>query len=487
MRHYLILTSVFVGFLGLIAFSSCASNHGEVQEDLGEKVEERTLNFYALNDFHGAYLYDEAQEQTGLSCIGEFLINQKENDPENTFILSSGDMFQGGAESNITKGSVVIESMNAIGFDSMTVGNHEFDWGEETLKSMAEQMNFPLLGINVFYETDDLDNLIRPSFLSPSTIVKKEGIKVGIIGSIMQNIDDSIIATIADDFYYANSQDLIRNEAERLRNEENCDVVVLSTHDGSYYGYEDLTDVIDAVFLGHDHNKVNGKFENGVPYVEGMNYGTYLSHISLDLKLNSSNHYEVVSTDVENIDTFNNFTEESEEVNEVYAKYENNIVDIRDEVLYVFERNISKSVFGNFIAKSLLDYSNNILDVDYDVSMGAINSGGGVRSNVLAGEFTYGDLIKVYPFENALCILQIDPSNYYRFYYTGTGLYKSFEVEDSQLPIINDDGFSYVATVDYVAYQDSYPKEKIIPFEDVLCRDIVATQLKDMLENEIEF
>ena len=45
-------------------------------------------------------------------------------------------MFQGGAESNITRGKIIIDSMNGIGFDSMTIGNHEFDWDEETLIEM---------------------------------------------------------------------------------------------------------------------------------------------------------------------------------------------------------------------------------------------------------------------------------------------------------------------------------------------------------------
>ena len=470
-----IISIVLVGLFAGFSIISC----GKEDEDLGEKVEKRTLNFYALNDFHGAFLYDEENEQTGLSRIGEFLINQKENDPENTFIISSGDMFQGGAESNITHGEVVIEAMNEIGFDSMTIGNHEFDWGEETLKEMASKMDFPLLGINVFYEeegNENISSLTRPSYIFPSTIVKKEGIKVGIIGSIMQNIDDSIIATIADDFYFSYSLDLIREEATRLKNEENCDIVVLSTHDGSYRTYEDLSDVIDAVFLGHDHNRVEGKYDNGVPYVEGLNYGTYLSHISLDLTL-QNNHYEVISSDVNNIDTFSTFLTNSPQIDSIYEKFEDIIVPIRDEVLFTFETSISKRNFGKYIAQSLLDYSQDILDVDFDISMGAINSGGGVRDTVAKGEFAYGDLIKVYPFENALCILKVNPSDYVRIYQNASGLYKAFE-NDLGSPIVNDDGYSYIATVDYVAYQASYPKIEILEYPSILCRDIVANNLK---------
>ena len=288
-------------FLSLLSISSCGKN----EEDLGIKVESRTLNFYALNDFHGAYLYDEDYNQIGLSRIGNYLIEQKEKDPENTFIIASGDMFQGGAESNITYGKVVIEAMNTIGFDAMSIGNHEFDWDEDILKEMESQMNFPLLGINVFYEEEnnnDISSLNRPSYLLPSTVIKKEGIKVGIIGSIMPNIDSSIIASVADKFYFADSLKLIEDEIDKLRNKENCDIVILSTHDGNYSYYEDISSSLDAIFLGHEHERIEGKYkESNVPYVEGQNYGGYLSHISLDLKLNKDNHYEVIDKQYRNI------------------------------------------------------------------------------------------------------------------------------------------------------------------------------------------
>lgn len=461
---------IAVSFLTILTSVSC----NKVEEDLGEKVLERTLHFYALNDFHGAYLYDEAYEQTGLSKIGNYLINQKESDPENTFIISSGDMFQGGAESNITYGKVVIDAMNAIGFDSMTIGNHEFDWGEDVLKEMSEQMDFPLLGINVFYEEEDisdLNKLTRPSYLSSSTIIKKEGIKVGIIGAIMPNIDSSIIANIASMFYYAPSINLIKNEATRLRNEENCDIVVLSTHDGSSFYYEDLSSSLDAIFLGHEHEKIEGKYEDSnVPYVEGLNYGSYLSHISLDLKL-ENNHYKVVSSIVENIETFNNplFEEESERVNNTYLPYKEEVEKIRDEVLYVFETNISKSKFSRYIAYSLKEYATNIYP-KLPIDSAFINSGG-VRDTIEKGEFSYGDLIRIYPFENKIAIIEFDKYLTYQAYISN----KANLVRND--PILSDNGKYYVATIDYVALE-SYGYSNMILLDE-FARDIVASTLKD--------
>lgn len=465
-----------LGILSLITLEATSCNTKEFQySDLGERPNERTLNFYALNDFHGAYLYDEDYEQIGLSRIGNYLIDKKTDDPENTFIISSGDMFQGGAESNITYGEVVIESMNAIGFDSMTIGNHEFDWGIEKIEEMNEQMNFPLLGINIFYASDNK----RPNFLKSSTVVEREGIRVGIIGSIMPGIGDDILATISNQFLYSESIKLIQEEAEKLREIEHCEVVVLSTHDGSEWYYESLADegYVDAVFLGHDHKQKEGTYKtNNVPYVEGANYGSYLSHISLDLKIVDGT-YEVINSTVENIETFGNldFNDESIEVNNVYATFKKEIESIRDEVLFTFPNTISKNKFGNFIAKCLVTYCQEelIKDDNYQnvyVTKGLMNSGG-VRSNIQSGEFTYGDLIRVYPFENVLVILKVK-SELYDIIPSSGYLYETENIN-------KDEEYSYVATIDYIAYQNSYQNmtDELITTL-ITARDIVAHELK---------
>ncbi len=465
------LSYIFVTFLSLITIASCQNKVS--YDELGERIEERTLNFYALNDFHGAYLYDEDYKQVGLSRIGNYLINEKNNNFDNTFIISSGDMFQGGAESNITYGEVVIESMNAIGFDSMTIGNHEFDWGEEKLEEMASKMDFPLLGINVFHASTNK----RPYYLSSSTVINKEGINVGIIGAIMPGIEDDILATIADDFIYDENIELIKEEAKNLREKEKCEVVVLSTHDGEYERYLELVDYIDALFLGHDHNLKNGYLDEEnklVPYIEGKNYGSYLSNISLDLKLNSNNEYEIISSSFNNISTWDNkdslFNESSLKVDEVYNKYKDNIESIRDEVLYTFENNVSKAKFARFISYSLMTYASNNENIAIPCDSGSINSGG-IRSDVMKGEFTYGDLLKIYPFENTLCLMKFDASMYNMFLNGQENVVRSN-------PPTSYNGKFYLATIDYIAYKTTSSLAEEIIETNILARDVVKETLK---------
>ena len=90
----------------------------------------KEIIIYSLNDFHGMIFPNESC--CGISKIGEFIINQKKNN-DCVIVLSAGDMFQGGSVSTLTKGEALVEAMNIIGFDAMTIGNHEFDWDIETV------------------------------------------------------------------------------------------------------------------------------------------------------------------------------------------------------------------------------------------------------------------------------------------------------------------------------------------------------------------
>jgi len=454
---------VFILFLS-ISLNSCNKN----EEDLGEKTQSRTLEFYALNDFHGKFLYNESYKEPGISKIGKFVQEKRKKDPENTFLISSGDMFQGGPESNITYGQIVVDAMNALEFDAMTLGNHEFDWGEEVISELSSNMNFPLLANNVFYK----ETSKRPDWIKPYTIVQKEGIKVGIIGSIMPGIETSIISTISSNFLYKQNIEEIKNNAKELRN-QNCDIVVLSVHDGEAERYRELVGVVDAIFLGHEHDRIEGYLTTTttkLPYIEGGCDGKYLSNISLELKL-ENNHYKVVSSSYKNLATFNStlFQNESKEVNAVYEKYEDSISPIRDEILYTFVSYTDKAKFGRYLAYALRDYASSTKNID--CISGVVNSGG-IRSNIQPGKFTFGDLIRIYPFENKLSLLGFTKESYKSFM-AGQQIKNSAETE------ITHNGLYYVATIDYVAYGNyaNIASERID--SDVYARDILKTSLKE--------
>lgn len=456
-----------VGLSFLLGSCQITPNPGDIKEDTH-------LSLFAINDFHGSYSYDEGAKQTGLSRIGEYLINEKKSDP-NTIVLASGDIFQGGAESNLTRGEVVIDAMNEIGFDAMSVGNHEFDWGEETLKEMANKMDFPLLNTNIFYKGTEN----QPEYFDSSVVINKGNLRVGIVGSVAEGIGSSILSSVSKDFDYLNPTFYAAREARRLRVEEKCDVVILSTHDGSIVPYKDLakTDImtnkrfIDALFLGHSHQKMEGYLdsENKVPYLQGGNNGKYISNIELDIKV-TNNEYEVKVASSKNISTFETCKSESSVINENYLKYKDHIEEVMNEVLTTLPSYASKTSLLNYALKSMYDYFNAHLEIfKEEINMSFMNSGG-IRSSAQPGVFTYGDLIKVIPFDNALCVAKVTQSQYrsakFNAHYEG----KTPDFENSE--------FVYIGGIDYVATKDTFQKEELYMYNDQLLRDVVAENIR---------
>ena len=111
-----------------------------------------TVDFYAINDLHGKLL--DGNSQPGTDELTSFLKSAREGDDHAVF-LSSGDMWQGTSESNLTRGKIVTDWMNSLDFVSMTLGNHEFDWGEEYIESNLELADFPFLAINIYDRATD--------------------------------------------------------------------------------------------------------------------------------------------------------------------------------------------------------------------------------------------------------------------------------------------------------------------------------------------
>lgn len=428
--------------------TSCGSkDDGEIINPPSEPVT-KTIDIYGINDFHGAFTYDKESKQTGLSRIGNYLIEQKTKNPDTTFIVSQGDMWQGGVESNKTEGKIITEAMNIIGFDAMAIGNHEFDWGEEAIKANQKMMNFPLLNSNIFYSKDHT----RPEYLTPSISIERGGLKIGFIGAGASSLGSDIIGSVSKQFVFEEPVEHIKKESKKLK-EEGCDAIILLTHDGGEDGpifeYAPLTSdekYVDAIFLGHDHQKKSGS-SNGVPYLEGGSNGKYLSHIQLEIT-KSSTEKTVNSKRADHIYTFdvNGFKEPNQKIDALLEKYDEQIGDI-DRVIYNFKRTQSKNDFLEIACKAMYEYINDKKEqFNYDIKA-SFHNAGGIRSQVYAGEFTYRDLIKVCPFANTIVIMKVNRSTYDKVATNGSYIAKDLTFEN---------GYEYIAAISFIAEYDSY-------------------------------
>src|SRR5665647_1830602 len=99
------------------------------------------IDILSVNDFHGALL--ESGRNPGAAKLGALLRSEWAKNPYGAIFLSAGDMFQGSPDSNLLYGKTVVEVLNALHLDAMTLGNHEFDWGLDKLQARVTESTFP--------------------------------------------------------------------------------------------------------------------------------------------------------------------------------------------------------------------------------------------------------------------------------------------------------------------------------------------------------
>ena len=250
------------------------------------------LDFYAMNDTHGKFA--NSDEFTGVDELTTYLKNAYATD-DNTVILSSGDMWQGAAESNLTKGFIMTDWMNELDFVSMTLGNHEFDWGSEYIELNAEIAEFPMLAINVY---EHATGEIAP-YCEPSVMIERDGTKIGIIGAI-GDCYNSISASRVTDVYFKTGDELtslVKEESKRLR-AQGAELIVYSLHD-SYNGYDTSLSngYVDLVFEGHTHQSYVRSDSYGVYHLQTGGDDSGIAHVELALNF-VTDEYSISVVDI---------------------------------------------------------------------------------------------------------------------------------------------------------------------------------------------
>ena len=449
-----------------------------------------TFDFYALNDLHGKF--DDTDTQGGVDELSTYLANAYNTD-DNVILLSSGDMWQGSFESNSTKGLIITDWMNELDFVSMTLGNHEYDWGEESIKANVALAEFPFLAINI-YERDTNE---RVDYVQSSVLVERGGMKIGIIGAI-GDCYSSISGDKVEEVYFktgAALTELVKAESEKLR-AEGADYIVYSIHGGfgsnssasmvqtsSLRGYYDASlskdGYVDLVFEGHTHRSYAFEDEYGVPHLQNGGDNSGISHV--EVRLNYANGYDRVSvSEIIKPSRYANL-EDHPIVDELLEKYADQ-VDVGKLVLGQNSRLRNSTELKGLVADLYYEAGIERWGDKYDIALG----GGfiSVRSpyDLAAGEVKYSDLNSLLPFDNQLVLCSISGRDLKN---------KFFETNNSNYYIAYGDyGASIRNNIDYNAtyyiitdtYCSSYAYNNltVVDYYDagVYARDLIADYIR---------
>ncbi len=439
-------------FLFLSAFlcaSLAACNQPSPEVSISQSAKDLTadFHFYSINDFHGSIIEQMNGNlyEGGMKKVFGKLHALKQQDPDHSFVLSAGDMWQGSLESNDNYGNLVTLAMNES-FDAMTVGNHEFDYGVDRIFYNQELANFPILGGNIM-KWENGKTTDKPwGHTDISTTIERGGIKLGIVGMIGTGQTSSITSKNVEDLVFVEPSTLAKNEATRLRQEENCDIVVLLMHneEKSVQSWGNVKPYFDAVFNGHTH-RAEKSLKNGVPFVQAACNGEYVTHVELcyDKGNVTCKTYEVLKAS-------SNWPESEVSAN-LMEQYLNNdaFISKAGEVSCTLEGSLDKNTVATLGSRAIYEKYHKIHP---NVIMAMENS---QRANLGPGLITFRDIYKASPFTNNITILKATGADIIReasANHTYTGDPETYKT-------LNANDFYTIAVIDYLAYHQNSYKE----------------------------
>ncbi len=406
-----------------------------------------TLSIVGTNDLHG--------HLGALPVLGGFVENLRRARAADgaVLLLDGGDMFQGTLESNLQEGAGVVLGYEALGYDAVTIGNHEFDYGpvgpasaprgpgddpRGALRALIRDAEFPFLNANLVLR----EGGGRPALGWPSVLLERAGVRIGIIGVTTEQTLGTTLASNVADLALTPLVDALVAEASALR-ARGAQVVVAVAHAGGHCArFEDPDDLsscdaeeeimhvaaalprgtLDAVVAGHTHQAMAHRV-NGVPIVESWSYGQAFGRIDLVVDRAAGRVVEARLHPPQRLCTTESARAEDGVERCVPGIYEGAAVQVDARVAQAVAPSIEGAraqrgrslgvVLGGAFERSRgaeCALGNLFTDLMLRARPGAdvaIVNGGGLRADLPAGPLTYGALYEAFPFDNRFARVRV--------------------------------------------------------------------------------
>ena len=381
-------------------------------------------------------------------------------------LLDSGDTFHGQTIVNLNEGEAIVHIMNEMGYDAMTLGNHDFNFGQERIKELDEMSDFPLLAAN-----------LDPLLVEPYVIKEIEGMKIGIFGLATPETTYKTHPKNVEGLTFRDPAVVAQEMVDELSGQ--VDMIIALAHLGISEESEftsrkvaENVSGIDLIVDGHSHHALEeGMMVNNTLIVQAGEYDKNLGVVEVkmvdgaveDLKasLVTKEEAEDVEKDSDILAQIEEIKTENEEITS--AVVGKTSVELNGEREYV---RTGETNLGNLLTDAML------AKVDADV---AITNGGGIRASIGEGEITKGEIITVLPFGNTTIVKKLTGAQLLDVVEHGVSQYPAHEglfpqvggiriIFDGDLPAgervidlkvqgepIEYDGVYHVATNDFMA------------------------------------
>jgi len=380
----------------------------------------KKITILATTDIHGnilGYNYDKGESfnNSGMNRIYSY-IKQVKSENLNTLVVDNGDVIQGNTltdemySNKKDEKHPVISAMNFMGYDAMVLGNHEFNFGLDLIKSLEKQSNFPFLSANVDYRESGED------FVKTHTIINCGGVRVGIIGLTTPNVPRWVGNLVKDLNFHDLGETAYRYVSE-IR--DKVDIIMVMAHASMVSEHDKknerdaaekilrLCPEIDVLVVGHFHITVKEK--RGKTLIGGAT-DSGQEVIRFDLTLDNNNH--VIDGQVKVVSMKPYYPSEELSGLPVIKKAHETTMDFVTEIIGEATEDFQPKDEISFIPEGRLR-DTPLIELINKVQL--INSGADVTStslirddsNIKKGVITYGHIFNVYKFTTFLYVVEV--------------------------------------------------------------------------------
>ncbi|MFB4162500.1 5'-nucleotidase C-terminal domain-containing protein [Alteribacillus sp. JSM 102045] len=396
------------------------------------------LSFVHTNDVHGRLASDEENGEMGAAKIATIADNV-ESYSEHSLVVDLGDAFHGTNVVNFNEGEAAAEVMNEVGYDALTAGNHDFNYGYERLLELDNMTDFPVLSGNVVYTESGEE------FLTSTHYVEALDKTIALIGLTAADTPVSTHPDNVDGLTFQDEVEAAQQLVEEVKQES--DHVVLLTHKG-YSVDQDIAETVEGVDLilgGHSHTTIESPEKHGDTFIsqayehsKAAGVTTMVFHKDELLTVNGHliRDHEGLEPDHEVEQMISNYEKEVEEqLSEVIGTIDTKLDGAR-ELVRTQETNL-----GNLVTDAMREMA--------DVDM-AITNGGGIRDDIEAGDVTLEDVLTAFPFPNTVVAIEL----------TGEQILDSLEHGIRLYPAQNG-GFPHISGAQFTFDPAQEPEERI--------------------------
>jgi len=423
------------------------------------------LVILSTTDMHGRVFpidyYTNKYDNVGIAKVATLVKEARKNDPD-LLLVDSGDTIQGTPleyfhnKRNNTPPDPMMLAMNALHYDSMTVGNHEYNFGLQVLEKARREAKFPWLSANTY------DTGKATTHYQPYIVKEVQGVRIGVLGLTTPGIPNWENKPNYEGLEFHETVSEAKKWVPVLRDQEKVDVVFIAMHMGIEEdlrtGQPNPSNVpnenaaiaiarqvpgVDVILMGHTHREVGDLFVNGVLLTQANRWASHVARVDLYLEKDGSSHWHMMAKSARTIPVTEK-TEIDPEIAKLGEPYDK-------ETQAWLGRAIGESS-EELTARDCRFHDTAIIDLiqrvqleagKADVSMAACFN---PSARIPKGQVTVRDIAGLYEYENTLVTLELTgqqlkdalehSARYFKEYQPGKSLN---DLVDTRIPGYNFD------------------------------------------------